>query len=253
MDFEGEYNLHEYGERLCLMQIFDGESFYIMDPFTVEEISLRRILENTDILKVIFDSGSDQALLRKSHGICLKTILDLKPAVDLLGSKSGGLSEMLNRYLGIEIAKKNKYQKHNWTRRPIDQMAIEYALSDVKNLLVLKDVLLERLFRAGKLDEYILRNCKIQDSRKQENERPRIFRNKKYRTLTKSQKHRLKELYNLRDRYAKQVNWPPNNVLSNEALYDITKGDKRIEHLSINPKIPSNIRREIMEGLKNLE
>ena len=219
MDFEGEYNLHEYGERLCLMQVFDGEDFYIIDPLTVEEVSLQRILENTDILKVIFDSSSDQALLRKTHGIYLKTILDLKPAVDLLGAKSGGLSEILNRYLDTEIVKKSKYQKYNWTRRPLDPKAIKYALSDVMYLLTLKDVLMERLFKARKLDEYILRNCKIQDSRRQESGQPRIFRNKKYRTLSKPQKDRLLELYNLRDRYARKVNWPPNNLLSNDTLF----------------------------------
>ena len=31
MDFEGEFNLHSYGERLCLIQIYDGESYFIID------------------------------------------------------------------------------------------------------------------------------------------------------------------------------------------------------------------------------
>ena len=32
VDLEGEFNLHIYGEHLCLIQIFDGKDFYIIDP-----------------------------------------------------------------------------------------------------------------------------------------------------------------------------------------------------------------------------
>ena len=30
MDFEGEFNLHIYGEHLCLIQIFDTEGFILL-------------------------------------------------------------------------------------------------------------------------------------------------------------------------------------------------------------------------------
>ena len=32
VDFEGEFNLHIYGEHLCLIQIFDKSNYYIIDP-----------------------------------------------------------------------------------------------------------------------------------------------------------------------------------------------------------------------------
>ena len=32
VDFECEFNLHIYGEHLCLIQIFDGLSYYLIDP-----------------------------------------------------------------------------------------------------------------------------------------------------------------------------------------------------------------------------
>ena len=32
VDFEGEFNLHIYGEHLCLIQVYDGKSYYIIDP-----------------------------------------------------------------------------------------------------------------------------------------------------------------------------------------------------------------------------
>ena len=252
MDFEGEFNLHEYGERLCLVQVFDGRQLYIVDPFKVKTSSLRSFLENPDILKVIFDSNSDQALLRKSHGIHLCSILDLKPAVDILGVKSGGLSKMLNRYLGAPIMNKNKFQKHNWTRRPIDEAAIEYALYDVRYLLELKDRLMEQLIDSGKLDEYILANCKTQNSQNQDAGVPRIFQNKKYKSLSRAEKDRFRRVYELRDQHARKLNWPPNNVLANNTLFDIAAGAVRIENLPINSRIPAAARTQIREGLIQL-
>ena len=252
MDFEGEFNLHEYGERLCLVQVFDGKQLYIVDPFKIKHSSLRSFLENPDILKVIFDSNSDQALLRKSHHIHLCSILDLKPAVDLLGVKSGGLSKMLNRYLGTPLMNKSKFQRYNWTRRPIDKAAIEYALYDVRYLLALKDRLMEQLVDAGKLDEYILVNCKIQNNRNQDSGVPRVFQNKRYKSLSKAQKERFNKLYELRDKHARKLNWPPNNVLANNTLFDIAAGGARIEDLSINPRIPNATRRRFREELTEL-
>ncbi|MCK4516229.1 MAG: 3'-5' exonuclease, partial [Spirochaetaceae bacterium] len=34
IDLEGEFNLHVYGERFCLLQVFDGQEEVVVDPFT---------------------------------------------------------------------------------------------------------------------------------------------------------------------------------------------------------------------------
>lgn len=42
MDFEGEFNLHCYGEHLCLIQIFDGAGFYLIDTLLADEGASRQ-------------------------------------------------------------------------------------------------------------------------------------------------------------------------------------------------------------------
>ena len=44
VDFEGEFNLHIYGEHLCLIQIFDGSVYYIIDPRS-RKLSRNALLE----------------------------------------------------------------------------------------------------------------------------------------------------------------------------------------------------------------
>ncbi len=77
MDFEGEFNLHCYGEKLCLIQIFDGERFYIIDPFPISREELKRTLESRAI-KLFYDASSDRMLIYKQYGIKITSILDLK-------------------------------------------------------------------------------------------------------------------------------------------------------------------------------
>ena len=36
-NFEEESNLHVYGEHLCLIQIFDGNSYYVIDAVKIEK------------------------------------------------------------------------------------------------------------------------------------------------------------------------------------------------------------------------
>ena len=53
MDFEGEFNLHIYGEHLCLIQLFDGSSFFLADPFNLSEAVLRTFFEEKDMEKIM--------------------------------------------------------------------------------------------------------------------------------------------------------------------------------------------------------
>jgi ribonuclease D len=76
LDIEAESNLHVYGEKLCLTQIFDGINSIIIDPFKIDNDSLKLLFENPKILKVMYDAGSDLSLLKNAHNLEIKSILD---------------------------------------------------------------------------------------------------------------------------------------------------------------------------------
>src|SRR5690554_6208183 len=131
MDFEGEYNLHIYGEHLCLIQINDGSHYYLIDPFRVSKESIKELLESQYIEKIMFDCTSDAALVRKQYGITLTHVFDLRIAAQLLGF-NGNLTKLMEAYLGIpSTTGKKGNQTANWLIRPLKQKLISYALSDV--------------------------------------------------------------------------------------------------------------------------
>ena len=70
VDFEGEFNLHIYGEHLCLIQIFDGKDFFIIDPRS-REVSEKglSLFFSSPVKKVWFDSQSDASLVYKKYGM----------------------------------------------------------------------------------------------------------------------------------------------------------------------------------------
>ena len=77
VDFEGEFNLHVYGEHLCLIQIFDNTDFYIIDPFLVSKDALKAFLESDWLQKIWFDCSSDGNLVWKNYKIKIKNIFDV--------------------------------------------------------------------------------------------------------------------------------------------------------------------------------
>ena len=62
VDFEAEFNLHCYGEYLCLIQVFDGKNFYIIDPFKIPDEEIKKTFESK-ILKLFYGADSDKFLM----------------------------------------------------------------------------------------------------------------------------------------------------------------------------------------------
>ena len=93
----------------------------------------------------MYDAGSDLSLLKNSANIEIKSILDLRPAAELLNYEKKDLHSVIVFELGIFLEKKKKYQQYNWINRPVSEQAIHYALNDVMHLLALKDIILAKL------------------------------------------------------------------------------------------------------------
>lgn len=236
MDFEGEYNLHAYGCKLCLIQVFDGFDFYIIDPFELSKIELKKTLEDKNLIKIFYDAGSDINLVYKQYGIKMNSVWDLKTFVDTLEYEKKGFYDIINDVLGIKIENKKKFQMHNWIKRPIDKDAIQYALTDVQYLFLLKEKLLNMVIREGKTETLIKRLIKSRIDYDKESI-PTIFKSKEFKILTPEERELAKKIYNIRECYAKQINCPPNLLLDKVNLINVTKNIDSIERIKPNKKI----------------
>lgn len=249
LDLEGEFNLHQYGEKLCLIQLYDGTDAVAVDPFGIDGAMLRRLFEEQSLLKVMYDSLSDQALVQKCYGFGIKSIFDLRPAAELLKLERKDLGSVLQYALGVTIEKKKKFQRYNWTRRPIDRDAIEYALSDVFHLLSLKDALLSRLSEAHLADEFMLANERLQDRDFLSDRTPRIFKSNQFQRLPRGAKRRFEQIYEARDGHARKLNVPPDIVLNKQQMFALATGQLTPGRLDLNRRIPNSTRSALAEQL----
>jgi ribonuclease D len=251
LDSESNNHRHAYGQQLCLVQIYDGTRSIIIDPYGIEDKTLRNLFENRDILKVMYDAPSDISLLVNTKNMTIKSILDLRPGVELLEYRKKDLHSVIYTELGIELEHKKKFQRHNWLRRPVSEEALEYALNDVEHLLRLKDIILDKIYKRQLFDLFILRNVRVQNRDYFIDPNDNYRRVKGYRDLNNEVKSQFQQLHAVRESYAKLVNMPSANIISNSLLLNIAAGTQTLEDIAFPKRLSENLRRKIAQDLRN--
>ena len=250
MDFEGEFNLHSYGEKLCLIQVFDGLNYYIIDPFEISKEELIKFFEYKHSIKIMYGAESDVSLIYSQYGILLSNIFDLKIVVDIMKLKPNGLDNVLKYFLNIEIKDKHKYQYLDWTKRPVVKDAIQYALNDVAYLLKLNEILMEHLRNEGKYEDLIYMLIKRNYFPKKD-KISAIFKKKEFKNLSNENKKIFKNIHQIREFYSKEYNIPPFKLIDNNVLFDIVYRKRNVNEINLNKIIPIKIQSEILEKIKN--
>ena len=265
VDFEGEYNLHIYGEHLCLIQIYDTEGFYIIDPRSgrVSKKGLEAFFSLPNE-KIWFDIQGDAALIYKVYGLKIKNVFDVRVPAKILGY-NGNLIGLQKEYLSIDVnINKKKNQQANWLKRPIDMDLMEYALLDVKYLHQLKDVLSSIIAKEGlgkTMEEAMERVMVVKEPT------PGWKNICHWRDLKRSEKIYVRNIYIARDKIARSFNVPASRVMDKHHVVSLAMDPPKTREelhrrLSLEPQrfqrlLEENIlkaldrsKREMMEGEK---
>ncbi len=221
MDFEGEFNLHVYGEHLCLIQLFDGHAFFLIDPFKVSVSALKDFLEAEDIEKIMFDCTSDAALVRKQYGIQLKNICDVRVMALALGFQ-GNLTGLLDAYVPGTVPvrdaseSKKKNQMTNWMKRPLNPSQIVYALDDVAYLFTVRTAL-EKAVEEKEVGAIVAKNMPLAPLPKGP-DRPGWEKLSGWKFFNRQQKAYVQSFFKARDSLARQHNVPAARILDKHTL-----------------------------------
>jgi ribonuclease D len=251
LDTEAELNLHAYGEMLCLIQIFDGVNKVLIDPFKIDNELLKDLFENRNILKVVYDAASDLSLMKNAYGIEIRSILDLRPAITLLNLEKQDLHSVLAAELGVFLENKAKFQKHNWTLRPISREAIEYALGDVTYLFKLKEALLKKLFENQLMDSYILNNLKIQNKDYTRNPEDKYTRVNGYGELQDDEKIIVRDIGKIIEKYACEYNIPSHWIIKKNDVIEIVKDPDYLKRIQFPNRFSKGSMLNILDELKS--
>ncbi len=141
---------HRYSDRICLIQLSTGGDTFILDPLAFDPAPLLRpALEDPERRILMHGAAYDLRLLTRDLGIRVTALADTQIAAGFLGETEFGLQALLQRRLGIQLAK--KFQRADWAERPLPQAMIDYAANDTRHLHALTDNMEEELRTRGRL------------------------------------------------------------------------------------------------------
>jgi ribonuclease D len=222
LDTEGA-SFHRFVDRIYLLQLSTREQTAIIDPIPIgTPPMLGRLLEDPGVEIIFHDADYDLRLLRQDYGWLVRNIFDTRLAAQLLGIRSFGLAALLERYFGVKLDK--KFQRADWSMRPLSQGMLDYAAQDTIHLLELRDRLHHDLDRAGRLDWAREEFALLEGTRWPDEDPGAAFlRIKGARDLTRRELAVLRELAPWRDDIARGLDRATFRVLGNEQLLEIAK------------------------------
>ena len=144
-------SFHFYPEQLCLIQIATRHKICIIDTIALPDVaSLRGLLADASVMKVIHSADYDIRSLDRHSGLRIHNIFDTSIAARFTGATRLGLEAVVRDVLGITIGKSKQLQRSDWGRRPLSAEALEYAATDVRHLIALQEILDQKLRTLGR-------------------------------------------------------------------------------------------------------
>lgn len=217
-------SFHRYKERVCLIQLSTRNRTWLVDPIAIHDLSsINALMTDKKVETVIHDADYDLRLLKRQSGIHAVRVWDTMVAAELVHEPNLGLAALLKKYVGVELDK--KFQKADWSMRPLKPAMLEYAAKDTAHLLELRDHLAAQLKakdrEAWAAEEFTL----LVDIpfNTEENEEPGFLRVKGAKLLKPAQLAILRELHTWRETLAERLDRAPFMVLGNETMLDLSK------------------------------
>ena len=217
-------SFHRYYDRVYLVQLSSRSRTVIIDPLAVEELGrLGAILADADVEVVFHDADYDLRLLDQQYGFRARRIFDTRIAAQLLNEPGIGLAALLEKYLAISLDK--RFQRADWSIRPLSRDMLRYAADDTRHLPALRDILRDRLTSLGRLswaeEEFSL----LEEVRwgSSDGEEPGYLRVKGAKLLRGRSLAALRELYQWRDETAARADRAAFRIINTEPLLEIAK------------------------------
>jgi ribonuclease D len=217
-------SFHRHRDRVYLLQISSRQETAVIDPLAIDSLAaVGQVLEDPGIEVVFHDADYDLRLLHQEYGFSAVNLFDTRVAAQLLNEPGVGLAALLEKYLGVRLDK--RFQRADWSARPLSREMLEYAAGDTHHLPVLRDVLKEHLIQKGRLawalEEFSLLSGVRWPTVKMDE--PAYLRLKGAKALNGRGLAVLRELFQWRDDLAQRTDRAAFRILNNEPMLFMAK------------------------------
>ncbi|MEE9383721.1 MAG: ribonuclease D [Nannocystaceae bacterium] len=223
-------SMFAYRERVCLVQLNVEGSLYVIDPLGHSDTArlcapLRSVLEDHHRTCFLHGGEYDVACFKREFGIALRGVFDTQQAASFLGWPKTGYAAVVETVTGVVLPK--SHAQYDWSTRPLDPAALQYALDDVFYLPEAALRLKEELVAADLGAEVAVANEAVMDALPHDNafRASNIYRVKGFKELDTGAQPRALALYLWRDHAARDLDMPPGRLLNDRALVALARAD----------------------------
>jgi len=124
-----------YFPLLALIQLATETEQACIDPLVIDDFSpLVEIFENTSMVKILHSPSQDLELFYQQFDALPEPVFDTQLAAAVLGyANQIGYADLVNRKCGVKLDK--KFTRADWSRRPLSEGELDYAMDDVRYLI----------------------------------------------------------------------------------------------------------------------
>lgn len=223
VDTEADSFFH-YFDKMCLLQIAAGCGTFLIDPLSMPPRGLEPlapVMANPAIRKIFHAAEYDLFVLQRHCGLSVRGLFDTMISAQMLGYPAVGLGALVERHFNVKLSKDQ--QRTDWSRRPLRQVQLDYAASDVIYLVELTEIL-QRELKAKRRLTWAQAEFSALEERlwpEREFDQQGYLRIKGSRKLPPRALAILRELFLWRDKRARDADRPPFKVMGNGTLLDL--------------------------------
>jgi ribonuclease D len=216
--------------KLCLVQMAANGTEVLIDSLApgLDLIPLFDLMVNEKVLKVFHSARQDIEIVHHLAGVIPHPIFDTQVAAMVCGfGEAVSYSMLVKRLLNRNLDKTSRFT--DWSRRPLSERQLTYALGDVTHLRDLYPKLNAQLNQSERASWLSEEMAVLTDPATYELHPEQAWRRLKMRIKTPKALAVLMELAAWREREAQTQDVPRARILKDEALYDIASQTPRTQ------------------------
>lgn len=215
-----------YYSKLCLLQMAyqdeAGSDAVLVDPL-VDGLSLEPVYDlfrNTDVVKVFHAARQDLEIFFVEGGVIPEPLFDTQVAAMVCGyGEQVGYETLVRKIANASLDKSSRFT--DWSRRPLTDAQLTYALADVTHLRDIYEVLSKRLAKSGRERWVSEEMAVLKDPDTYRTHPEDAWMRVKTRTNSGKFLSIVKELARFREEFAQTRNIPRSRVYKDDALVEL--------------------------------
>src|SRR5260221_7991556 len=226
-----------YWPKLCLAQVAGPEDAAAIDALAegIDVAPIDELMANAKVLKVFHAARQDLEIFYLRMNKVPQPLFDTQIAAMVCGHGEAASYESLATKLAkAKIDKSSRFT--DWSRRPLSERQITYALSDVTYLRMVYEKLKRELEKSGRISWIAEEMAVLNDPAIYRADPEQAWRRLKPRGASPRLLGTLREVAAWRERTAQRIDIPRQRLLRDEQLLEIaTPAPKGIEDLAATP------------------